>query len=72
LNVNDEPFPWKSPLLLDWLVAKRVLRKWERELLRAGVYLRNSLSHLEQASVLPPDSGILNRVAEDINVLFSR
>ena len=72
LNVNDEPFPWNSPLLLDWLVEKRILRKWEKELFRAGIYLRNSLSHLEQASIFSPNSRTLGRVADDINKLFSR
>ena len=71
LNVNGEPFPWKSSLLLDWLVEKHILRKWEKELFRAGIYLRNSLSHLEQASVFTPNSGTLKRVADDINKLFS-
>jgi len=72
LNVNDEPFPWKTSLLLNWLVEKHVLRKWEGELFRAGIYLRNSLSHLEQASIFSPNSGVLGRVADDINILFSR
>ena len=72
LNVNDEPFPWNSSLLLDWLVEKHILRKWEKERFRAGIYLRNSLSHLEQASIFLPNSRTLGRVADDINKLFSR
>lgn len=72
LNVNDEPFPWNSSLLLDWLVEKRILRKWEKEMFREGIYLRDSLSHLEQASIFAPNSGTLERVADDINKLFYR
>jgi hypothetical protein len=71
LNVNGEPFPWSSSLLLDWLVEKHILRRWNRELFRAGILLRNSLSHLEKMSILMPNSRVLRRVADDINNLFS-
>lgn len=71
LNVNGEPFPWKSSLLLDWLVEKHILRKWDKELFKAGIYLRNSLSHPERASTFPPNMGILRRIADNINKLFS-
>lgn len=70
LLVNGEPFPYKTRKILDWLVDKKILKKWERELCDAGIFLRDSLSHLEQPSIMTPNSQILRRVAENINKLF--
>ena len=70
LLVNGEPFPYKTRKILDWLVDKKILTKWERKQYDAGIFLRNSLSHLEHASIIMPNSEILRRVAENINKLF--
>lgn len=63
-------FPYNMQRLLDWLVDKKLIAKWERGLFDAGVHLRNSLSHLEMASITLPGPQVLGRVAYEINTLF--
>lgn len=70
IKVNDMRFPYNMQRLLDWLVNTNLIAKWERDLLDAGVYLRNSLSHLEMASITLPGPQVLRRVAYEINSLF--
>jgi len=69
LIVNGEEFPYSGQKLLDWLVHRGLITKWERYLYDAGLYLRNSLSHLERASIFPPGPMILRRLAYQINKL---
>lgn len=71
VKVNDQDFPYSMPKLLDWLLNNKIIKKWEKELLDAGIHLRHSLSHLETTSITSPDSQILQRVAQDINKLYS-
>jgi hypothetical protein len=70
IKVNDEPFPYDMKKLLDWLVSKRIITKRERHFFDAGIQLRNSLSHLEKASIFMPSAQVLRRVAYQINTLF--
>jgi hypothetical protein len=70
LLVNGERFPHSMKKLLEWLVDHGIVTKWDRHLYDSGLYLRNSLSHLEKASTFPPAPTTLRRVAYDINSLF--
>lgn len=70
VTVNDESFPHNGKLLLEWLVKKGIITKWEQHVYDAGLFLRNTLSHLEFAPIHIPNSGVLERVAEQINKLF--
>jgi len=57
--------------LLDWLVNKRLIAKWERPQYDAGVYLRHALSHLESPSIFAPNPQALMITAEKINNLYA-
>jgi len=70
IKVNGEPFPWKYGLLLDWLARHEIIKRWEMRLLKTGIDLRNSLSHLEFTPISTPNVNILKRVADQINSLF--
>jgi len=70
IKVNNEPFPHSMPKLLNWLVSKKIITKWERGLFDTGIYLRNVLSHPETASTTMPDAKTLKQVAYKINCLF--
>lgn len=71
IRVNGEAFPSSMPALLKWLVENKVVQRWERRQYEAGVYLRNSLSHLESPSVFMPSAQTLRTTAEKINKLYS-
>ena len=71
IRVNGEAFPSTMPSLLNWLVANKLVPKWERPQYEAGVYLRHSLSHLESPSVFMPSAQTLRTTAEKINKLYS-
>lgn len=70
IKVNGEAFPSTMPSLLNWLVANKLVPKWERPQYEAGVYLRHSLSHLESPSVFMPSAQTLRTTAEKINKLY--
>jgi len=71
IRVNGEAFPSTMPSLLNWLVANKLVPKWERPQYDAGVNLRHSLSHLESPSVFTPSAQTLRTMAEKINKLYS-
>ena len=71
VSVNGEPFPSSMPKLLDWLVNKEIIPKWERARYAAGVSLRDSLSHLESPSIFIPSGQTLRATAEMTNELYS-
>ena len=71
LKVNGEPFRYNMPRLLEWLVDKGVITKWEKDIYDADRQLRNILSHLEQISIFMPSSETLKSVAYHINTLFA-
>jgi hypothetical protein len=68
--LNGEPFPQSTPEVLQALLKKQIITKWELSRLQIGIYLRNSLSHLEFAPVHSPDSSTLYWVADLINQMF--
>lgn len=70
IKVNGENFPYQMGKLLDWLVSKDIIKKWEKNSFDAGIYLRNSLSHLESTTILSPSASTLKVVAQDINKLY--
>lgn len=70
IKVNDKIFPYSGRKLVQWLVNEKIIRKWESDLYDAGLYIRNSLSHLEQMSIHYPSATILQRVSDQINYLF--
>lgn len=68
--LNGEPFPQSTREVLQALLKKQIITKWELSRLQIGIYLRNSLSHLEFAPVHSPDSSTLYWVAALINQVF--
>lgn len=70
LLVNNEPFPYNGKKLTRWLVDQKIIPEGKKEMYDAGLYLRNSLSHLERISIHTPSATILQRIAEQINHLF--
>ena len=68
--VNGEPFPRSTVEVLQALQKKQIITKWELSRLQIGMYLRNSLSHLEFAPVHSPSPGTLSWVAALINRMF--
>ena len=70
IKVNEEKFPFNNKLLLDWLVKKKIITKWERRQYDVGIILRNVLSHQEFAPIHSPNSSTLKIVADRINKLF--
>jgi hypothetical protein len=72
VRVNGTQFPHSSKRVLDWLVANRVLTNWQADRVRFGLRMRNTLSHLEFATVDGPRSHTLRFVAELINMMFHK
>lgn len=70
VRVNGRRFPHSSRRLVDWLSANRVLTSWQADKVRFGLEMRNTLSHLEFATVEGPGSHRLRFVAEMINTIF--
>lgn len=52
------------------LVEKEIIPKGEAKIYDAGRYLRNALSHLEKASIMTPNSCILEKIAYQINQIY--
>ena len=71
IKVNGEAFPSSMRSLLDWLVENKLVPKWERPQYNAGVFLRDSLSHLESPYVFMPSAQTLRTTAAKINKLYS-
>lgn len=71
VEVNGEAFPFSMSKLLDWLVSKKLIAKWERQQYDAGVHLRHALSHLESPSIFMPNPQALIIIAEKINNLYA-
>lgn len=70
LKVDGEQFPNSTHLLLNSLRKKKLLSAWQVERFEAAIHLRNELSHLEFASVMPPSVEALTVAAELINAMF--
>ena len=72
ITVNNDPFPYNMNHLLNWLVEKKIINKWDKGMFNHAIYLRNSLSHLEFAPILLPSARTLEIVAQDINKLYHK
>jgi hypothetical protein len=70
VRVDDEPFPFSTRLLLDWLERERIVTRWERGSLRFMLTMRNHHSHLEHPSTDSPSADMLRRTANLVNKLF--
>jgi hypothetical protein len=72
-TVDGVRLPISGEMVLNQLVRHRLVTHWEKDrLLRWAFAMRNSLSHREDAPILMPEPGTLERVAYEINVLFHR
>ena len=58
--------------IIEKLVEKKIIPKGEAKIYEAGKYLRNSLSHLTNPSIMMPSSTTLERVAYQINQISDR
>ena len=58
---------------IDWLVERGAISRSESTRWHAARRLRNTASHPEHQMILPPGNavGMLERIAEDLNSLFS-
>ena len=59
-------------VIIKKLVEKGIIPKGEVKIYDAGRYLRNSLSHLTNPSVMTPSSTLLERVAYQINQIYDK
>jgi len=59
-------------VIIKKLVEKGIIPKGEAKIYDAGRYLRNSLSHLTNLSVMTPSSTLFERVAYQINQIYDR
>ncbi|MBI5377649.1 MAG: hypothetical protein HZA82_03400 [Thaumarchaeota archaeon] len=73
LRANGERFRYSMKELLDWLVKKKIITKWERKRCNAKLKTRNYLSHTTYAPIYP--GGQSHRTIEEtaylINKMFS-
>jgi len=70
IEVNGKDFPYNNRLLLNWLVEKKIITKWERKQYDVGINMRNILSHLEFAPIFVPSGSTIKIIADRINKLF--
>jgi hypothetical protein len=70
IRVNGERFPHSTNELLRALLKKGIISTWQQERIEAAINLRNSLSHLEFAPIMPASAGALVVTAELINAMF--
>ncbi|HYR88068.1 MAG TPA: hypothetical protein VE422_28575 [Terriglobia bacterium] len=68
--VNGQPFPYSTRLLLNWMVAERIIGKWIRRRLEIAIHMRNAYSHLERAPVAWSCMADLHAASELINIMF--
>lgn len=59
-------------IIIEKLVEKKIIPKGEVKIYEAGKYLRNSLSHLTNPSIMMPSSTTLEGVANQINQIYDR
>jgi len=70
VKINGKPFPFTMPTLLARLREGGIITDYQHYQLKTKLKLRNIHSHLEFGPLEMPDTGVLERVAEAINVLF--
>lgn len=70
MKVNGVEFPFNNRKLVDWLVKEGLITMWEKKRYNVAIDRRNTLSHLEFASIYAPNSSILESITERINKLF--
>lgn len=73
LKINGEKFAFRTEELLDWLVRKGIINRWERKQCESGMRLRHLMSHLTHAPILTPSYSMraLEFVADITNKLYS-
>jgi len=71
LRVNGRKFPWNSGMVLIHLRELGIINDWQKKRFALKLKIRNSYSHMESSPLISPDSGALERAADDINNLFS-
>ena len=72
LLVNGKKFPFAGGMLLDWLEENHLIRKWEKSIFKAGLDIRNSMSHLEKTEIVMPNANLLHVIANQINYIFHK
>ena len=70
IKANEEDFPYSNRRLLNWLLEKKIITRWERKQYDVGINMRNILSHLEFAPIDAPRSSTIKVIADRINRLF--
>lgn len=70
LQVNNKNFPFTVKELMNWLIENGS-PKWKFRLYDASRQLRNSFAHPEDVIILSPSINTLQRIAYDINEMFS-
>jgi len=72
IRINNEKFAFTKEELLDWLVKKEIITRWEKRLCERGMRLRDLMSHLTRAQILPPGYSVeaLRFVADLINKIY--
>lgn len=71
LKVNGELFPYSRNKVIEWMLGKGIIGKWEKRVYFENlISLRNSFSHLTSTIISMPDYQTLAIVANNINKLF--
>lgn len=71
LWVNGEQYPRTAGMVVDSLLNKGIIGKWQHHLYKkSAIEIRNALTHLERAPITMPDTATLRFAAYEINSLF--
>ena len=70
LCINNERFPYSMKLLRDWLVDKKIITKWERDMCENRLDIRNHLSHQNEPPTYLRSSA--RRSLESVILLINR
>lgn len=69
MKVNGKPFLHTTKQLLDFFEGEKLLTRWERDMCRLVISVRNTLSHPLSISTMPSSIGWLKLVTRFINTL---
>ena len=73
LKIDGEKFAFRTGELLDWLLRKGIITKWERKQCETGMRLRHLMSHLTSTQILDLGHALraLEFAVDIINKLYS-
>lgn len=70
VKINGKPFLHTTRQLLDFFEEEKLLTRWERDMCRLVITVRNTLSHPSSISTMPSSIGWLELATRFINTLY--